>query len=335
MIDKFGAGKDGFEGSVPGPPTQLEAVWYDNMQEEMANAIEDQGYVLDGLTLNQLSFALNNYGFGGVVGFTNGSTLTFASGAILTMDAGSTFQCNTDLAEFTGDLIIGDDATDVLTVMSSAVFQSVVFLNGDVNVGNNVGDVLTVNATATFNENITVSTATLTVPTIDQTNSSGSIATGEVRLYSDVAPSPNAGVLQWDGRTLNCGDASLATGRRVAMPFDSYIAGDINTVNAIADTGASVGIVMLTGEKCIVEMHSEMTNTNVGSTVNFRIEANGVTVGGTAVRNIATAGVYVSAYRTISFTAAADILYTFTARYGAAAGTTTARNVLLTVRRSS
>jgi len=64
-INKFGVGKDGFEGSVPGPPTQLEAAWYDNVQEELANVIEGQGYALDGLTLNQLSFALNNFVFSG------------------------------------------------------------------------------------------------------------------------------------------------------------------------------------------------------------------------------------------------------------------------------
>jgi hypothetical protein len=48
--DKFGPGKDGFRDGDPGlgtASTQLEALWFDNAQEEIANAIE-----LEGLTLN-------------------------------------------------------------------------------------------------------------------------------------------------------------------------------------------------------------------------------------------------------------------------------------------
>jgi len=146
-INKFGVGKDGFVGSVPGPPTQLEAVWYDNVQEELAAAVEDQGYALDGMTLNQLSFALNNYGYSGAVGFTNGSSLQFLTGATFVMDAGSTFQIDTSLAEFNGDLVIGDSSADALIVVSTSTFQSPVFFNGNVDIGNNIADTCTITAT--------------------------------------------------------------------------------------------------------------------------------------------------------------------------------------------
>jgi hypothetical protein len=143
-VDKFGVGKSGFADSVPGPPTQLEAVWFDNMQEEVSTVIEDQGYALDGLTLNQLSFALNNYAYSGAVAYTNGATLNMLSGSVFLADAGSTFQVDTSTASFNGDLLIGDSSADALIVTSSSIFQSPVSFNGDVDIGNSILDTLTI-----------------------------------------------------------------------------------------------------------------------------------------------------------------------------------------------
>lgn len=158
----------------------------------------------------------------------------------------------------------------------------------------------------------------------------------EYMKLQPVSPTvPTPGCVQWDGRTLNVGDNSLATARRVAVPLDSWVAGDISTASSITDTGAEVAMVMVNGEIVVVELHSEMTNTNTGTTINMRIEVNGGTIGGTAVRYVDSAGIYQSCYRTYQYTAPADGLYTFKARYGASAGTTTARNILLTARRAN
>jgi hypothetical protein len=57
FINKFGTGKDGFTDGNPAlgaPSTQLEADWFDNAQEEIANAIELAGITLDPTDMTQL-----------------------------------------------------------------------------------------------------------------------------------------------------------------------------------------------------------------------------------------------------------------------------------------
>lgn len=61
VVDKFGAGKDGFtDGDVVGgiPATDLEADLFDNVQEEIANVVEGEGIVLDGAVHTQLRQAI-------------------------------------------------------------------------------------------------------------------------------------------------------------------------------------------------------------------------------------------------------------------------------------
>ncbi|MET3229979.1 UNVERIFIED_ORG: hypothetical protein ABIC54_002164 [Burkholderia sp. 1263] len=61
VIDKFGAGKDGFTDgdAVAGiASTDLEDVWFDSVQEEIANAVEVSGQTLDDADRFQLSKAL-------------------------------------------------------------------------------------------------------------------------------------------------------------------------------------------------------------------------------------------------------------------------------------
>lgn len=63
--NKFGAGKNGFtDGNVVGgiPSTDLEAQWFDSVQEEVANVVEDAGIVLDGNDRTQLLQALRRRG---------------------------------------------------------------------------------------------------------------------------------------------------------------------------------------------------------------------------------------------------------------------------------
>lgn len=66
VIDKFGAGKDGFtNGSVIGgvPATDLEDDWFDGVQEELATFIEAAGIALDGADRSQLLKALQRRTF--------------------------------------------------------------------------------------------------------------------------------------------------------------------------------------------------------------------------------------------------------------------------------
>jgi hypothetical protein len=342
VADMFGTGLNGFQDSVPGPPTELSAEWFNSMQMEIVSVLVNQGYALDGLLFDQLDFALNNFSFDGSVAIQSGGTLSILGGGTLYLEGGSqfyadstsSFSVNTADAEFLKDLAIGDSSGDALIVTSTSTFQSAVFFNGNVDIGNNVVDLLTVNATATFNENVTVSTATLTATQIEQTTNAGWVALGEARFYSDTSPTFGAGILQYDGRDLRLG---TGVGSDVIPHHeDDWVAGDISTAAAITDTGASVTLSLLTGERCIVEMHSEMRNTNVGSTIAFRIEANGVTIGGTGNRyeTAITAGTFQDVGRRVEYTAGADGSVQFKARYGANAGTTSARNIHITARRS-
>lgn len=57
VLNKFGAGKDGFtDGDVIGgiPSTDLEAALFDNLQEEIANVVETAGLTLNGADQTQL-----------------------------------------------------------------------------------------------------------------------------------------------------------------------------------------------------------------------------------------------------------------------------------------
>ena len=65
QVDKFGSGKNGFtDGSVIGgvPSTDLQDVWYDHVQEEIATVIEAAGIVLSSAAYNQLLTALRSSG---------------------------------------------------------------------------------------------------------------------------------------------------------------------------------------------------------------------------------------------------------------------------------
>jgi hypothetical protein len=61
VVDKFGAGKDGFTNGDPVggiPSTDLEDVWFDHVQEEIATVIESAGMALDPSNRGQLLAAL-------------------------------------------------------------------------------------------------------------------------------------------------------------------------------------------------------------------------------------------------------------------------------------
>ncbi|MBC06368.1 hypothetical protein [Thalassospira sp.] len=59
--DKFGPGKHGFTNgnpTIPTPATELDESWFDHVQEEIANFIEEQGIVLDANNRTQLAAAI-------------------------------------------------------------------------------------------------------------------------------------------------------------------------------------------------------------------------------------------------------------------------------------
>jgi len=102
-VDKHGAGKDGFRAGDPvnnERPTDLNEDWFDGVQEELANVIEDAGITLDGGDLAQLLAALAqreanfigaSHTWAGTQTFTNdvelgdaGTTLVYTSAPIRT-----------------------------------------------------------------------------------------------------------------------------------------------------------------------------------------------------------------------------------------------------------
>lgn len=65
VVDKFGTGKHGFtDGNAVGgiPATDLEAAWFDHVQEELANAVEAAGLTLDPSNRAQLVSAIRTLG---------------------------------------------------------------------------------------------------------------------------------------------------------------------------------------------------------------------------------------------------------------------------------
>jgi hypothetical protein len=90
FIDKFGPGKNGFrdgDDTTGVLSTQLEADWFDNPQEEIANAIELSGIALNPADMTQLWQAIRAGGglgpFVRIAGDTMTGTLTVASGRII------------------------------------------------------------------------------------------------------------------------------------------------------------------------------------------------------------------------------------------------------------
>ncbi|MFM0328164.1 phage tail protein [Paraburkholderia strydomiana] len=83
VVDKFGTGKDGFTNgdAVAGlPSTDLEDVWFDHVQEEIANVVEGAGLTLDPANRSQLLAAIQAM-FAPVIGSVRNLRMTVAPGA--------------------------------------------------------------------------------------------------------------------------------------------------------------------------------------------------------------------------------------------------------------
>ncbi|CAL8476393.1 hypothetical protein [Caballeronia sp. S22] len=82
VVDKFGAGKDGFtNGNAVGgiAATDLEDVWFDHVQEEIANVVEGAGLTLDASNRAQLLAAIQTLGGDGQC------RLTYTSATVVTL----------------------------------------------------------------------------------------------------------------------------------------------------------------------------------------------------------------------------------------------------------
>lgn len=267
VIDKFGVGKDGF-GIGPPQATQLEAPWFDSVQEEIARVIEGQGIVLDG-TLEQLKTALDNYAFIGDIGISSGGSLTIESGGALTIEAGATVVVEEGVAfDLLGDVTIGDSAGDILIVNSTSGFTGPVTINA----------LLTMTANVDIGANtLTATGGTITAPGGTVSASNGMFSNLDTGVWTPdtlVVGAATDGNIQYDGRKLTVGDGSNAA--EVQSPVLSYIK-SVSTVNADDDTGASVTRTILPSEFVYIRVSALQNVTVDGATPLLRIRAeNGV-----------------------------------------------------------
>ena len=143
----FGAGKDGFGDGVGPPPTDLNASWFNNTQEEICRAIEDQGFAVGG-TLDQLTVALNSWGWSGNPKIKSGGKLSILSGGMQEVESGGTFQALAGaIAAFSG--------TTIFTPGSTFDCDTLATFTKDVTLGDDVADAIIVSGTMTVNEDAT------------------------------------------------------------------------------------------------------------------------------------------------------------------------------------
>lgn len=90
-IDLYGAGKDGFkDGDLPNSilPTDLNAAWFNLVQEELARIVEGSGQVLDAGELSQVTKAIKRFAGANVKTVTAGvSALTVDDAGAVLVDA--------------------------------------------------------------------------------------------------------------------------------------------------------------------------------------------------------------------------------------------------------
>ncbi len=127
LADANGAGKDGFTGGTPPtvPPTALTAKFFNAIQEEMAQVVEDDGLTLSDADHGQLLSVLNRTikGFTSVASAAGTTVLTAASNAIqiVTGVTTQTIQLPSEMTIAVGRCFrILNFSTGVVTVKDSA-----------------------------------------------------------------------------------------------------------------------------------------------------------------------------------------------------------------------
>jgi len=342
--DKFGLGLNGFAGSVPGPPTQLSEQWFDSVQMEIVNVIIGQGIALDGLVFDQMKQALDDYSFvdphvtstltvdgGAMILVQSLGTVELLSGSGLVLRNGSTFAVEASVTLVASDntWVWGSgDANDWtingdVTLGTSDVTQ--INLVGDVDIGFDAGSTGFIRGAYALDGASSISGG------VGSLLDAETVAADLLALTSTASPSTATGVVTFGGRFLAVGISSVA--KRVAIFEDSYSAGPLNTGLAVADTGASVTLVLAIGDKVMISASMQSSNSIGGNHVRAYITVNGVNVGSTIDLLPPAAGEPITIPKHVEYTAAAAIAYTFKLRHGAPdGGTTTTHDAYISVR---
>jgi hypothetical protein len=147
IANMFGPGLNGFNDNPLLPPTQLSPQWFNSVQQEIVNVCTAGGAALDALQFDQMKQAIDVWTFTdptitgtvtiegtGALLMETGSTLTAELGTTcvfqgnVVLDVSATFAANcvcdfNDDVNFHGDVTIGDDGTDTLTVKATSSFE--------------------------------------------------------------------------------------------------------------------------------------------------------------------------------------------------------------------
>lgn len=271
--DKFGAGLNGFKGSIPPlpPPTQLSAEWFDSVQMELVNILLSQGIALDGLLFDQIAVALANWTFTGDAVIAVGGSLTVeggatvASGGSFTCSAGSTFTVNSSTPTFGassevnifGDAIIGTDSGNMLTVEATTVVNGTSTFNAIINTLAGI-NLSTNEIEGVVGSIVDVDRVQVTTIELDDSDSSFSTTKGHVRL-NDTAYMAANGATQT---------------RAIEDPGRGYDA-SFTTVASLTDTTANTTRRVQENELVWVEMTCRFEIDVVPSDMNYGLKVAG------------------------------------------------------------
>lgn len=163
----------------------------------------------------------------------DGATITATDGVIAnTLDVGGA-------ATFTGNMAVGNAASDTLTVASNSTFNSTVTCNGDVAIGNSGSDTLTVTSAATFSSTVAVS-GTLTANGRIKAASSGRYShnLASDTLAGDVSFSVDGGSRTYMGYTALLFTSLGGANRDIRLYTDGAVAGDTVEIKNATSGGA-------------------------------------------------------------------------------------------------
>lgn len=274
--DLFGAGKHGF-GDTPPNQTQLDAAFFNNVQEEIARVIENAGGALDGLTLDQLWTTLQSFPFGGDVVIESTGSLTVDLGASLQVDGTATFTNDftvTSQADFTLGIVVsgGPGEFDAGIVVSGS--PATLNTQAQLNAGGTVASGQTLagaDATTTINGFGTIEAALVQSTTVGRLKSRKvEVEAGGTKTASMLTNT--AGLLLW-----GTGEIVHTSSEGYLPKVEDFQASAGPTVNSINDSGCEATIELTPTTRVRVTAYIEGTNDNVAvGDCNFRIEVDNV-----------------------------------------------------------
>lgn len=177
--------------------------------------------------------------------FTGNVTIGDAASDTLTVEAVSTFKAS---ATFQVNVTIGDAAGDTLTVNATAQFVNAVTFDGNVTLGNAAGDAIAVNGTTTANASVTLTgSSVLTLPA--GSASAPSLAVGEetTGLFRQAV-----GVLGLATNGVERARLSLTGGLALASGITVVLSN--NTAYQVTETGGTVRNALRLNASDILEL---------------------------------------------------------------------------------